>query len=96
MLDPGCLADLTIIVALADHLAGPHSTGHAKGILADELVAMIHKGLLTIDVRNGIHDGRADTYLAVTMNGELRTVSITELDLPDDIAFQWPPTDRTT
>lgn len=43
---------------------------------------MIRTGALIIDIRTGIHDGQADTYVAVTMSGELRTVSVTELDLP--------------
>ena len=83
------LDDLTIIVALADHLAGPDATDHERHTLPDELVDMIRAGALTIDVRNGIHDGHADTYLAVTTNGELRTISIIELDLPDDLEFEW-------
>jgi hypothetical protein len=90
VLDPENLADLTLIVAFAEYLADAHSTDGARGLLADELVSMIERGVLTVEVRNGIHDGRADTYLAVTMNGELRTVSVSELDLPDDIRFEWP------
>ena len=89
MLDPDDLTDLTIIVALADHLAGPDATDYERRALPDDLVDMIRAGALTIDVRNGIHDGHADTYLAVTTNGELRTISITELDLPDDLEFEW-------
>ena len=93
MLDPDDLTDLTIIVALADHLAGPDATDHERRTLPDDLVDLIRAGALTIDIRNGIHDGHADTYIAVTMNGELRTVSIRELDLPADLAFEWPADD---
>lgn len=89
MLDPDDLTDLTIIVALADYLVGPHATNYERRTLPDDLVDLIRSGVLTIDVRNGLHDGRADTYLAVTTNGELRTVSVSELDLPDDIGFEW-------
>ena len=89
MLDPDDLTDLTIIVALADHLAGPDATDYERRTLPDDLVAMIKIGAFAVEVRNGIHDGHADTYLAVTTNGELRTISIIELDLPDDLEFEW-------
>ena len=88
MLSPDRLADLTIIVAVADFLADEHATVSAKRLLADEFVALIRRSVLTMDLRHDIHDGA--TYVAVTMNRELHTVSIDELDLPADLKVDWP------
>ena len=60
-----------------------------KGLVTIALAANVAFAVTRDRVRNGIHAGRAGAYLAVNMNGELLTVPVSDLDLPNDLAFGW-------